>query len=180
MRSSANNEEAQQGARANDHGCHDPCSEQHGSRQPWSWLILNVRQSKMRHSTSIVVGTLLVSVYAGSLVCALRSEGKRSRLFFGIAVFLPTAALVSLGYVFWLLRDGWTIPRDTHGNYIRSEGITAVLKASDSALEYPPVLLLCALIAIPVVLYLWKTHARKEKTPNQAPEPTAPSGRGSS
>src|SRR5688572_31136443 len=38
------NEKAEQGARANDHGCHDPCSEQHGSRQPWSWLILNVRQ----------------------------------------------------------------------------------------------------------------------------------------
>jgi hypothetical protein len=35
---------AQQGARANDHGCHDPCSEQHGSRQPRSWLILNVSQ----------------------------------------------------------------------------------------------------------------------------------------
>src|SRR5688572_9409231 len=35
---------AQQGARANDHGCHDPCSEQHGSRQPRSWLILNVGQ----------------------------------------------------------------------------------------------------------------------------------------
>src|SRR5829696_5159644 len=35
---------AEQGARANDHGCHDPCSEQHGSRQPRSWLILNVRQ----------------------------------------------------------------------------------------------------------------------------------------
>src|SRR5215208_1015261 len=38
------NNGAQQGARANDHGCHDPCSEQHGSRQPRSWLILNVRQ----------------------------------------------------------------------------------------------------------------------------------------
>jgi hypothetical protein len=38
------NHTAQQGARANDHGCHDPCSEQHGSRQPRSWLILNVSQ----------------------------------------------------------------------------------------------------------------------------------------
>src|SRR5215208_3903669 len=38
------NNGAQQGARANDHGCHDPCSEQHGSRQPRSWLILNVSQ----------------------------------------------------------------------------------------------------------------------------------------
>ena len=35
---------AQQGARANDHGCHDPCSEQHGSRQPRSWLIFDVSQ----------------------------------------------------------------------------------------------------------------------------------------
>jgi hypothetical protein len=34
---------AEQAARANDHGCHDPCSEQHGSRQPRSWLILSVR-----------------------------------------------------------------------------------------------------------------------------------------
>ena len=138
----------------------------HAPRRPRSRQIYNVRQSKMRHSTSIVVGTLVVSVYVGSLVCALRSEGKRSRLFFGIAVFLPTAALVSLGYVFWLLRDGWTIPRDTHGNYIRSEGITAVLKASAAALEYPPLLFLFALIALPVVLHLWKTHARKEKRPN--------------
>jgi GNAT superfamily N-acetyltransferase len=43
---------AQQGARANDHGCHDPCSEQHGSRQPRSWLILNVRQKTSRFVTS--------------------------------------------------------------------------------------------------------------------------------
>src|SRR5688572_1842761 len=35
---------AQQGARANDHGCHVSCSEQHEPRQPRSWLILNVRQ----------------------------------------------------------------------------------------------------------------------------------------
>jgi hypothetical protein len=41
----APNEKAQPGARANDHGCHDPCSEQHGSRQPRSWLILNVGQN---------------------------------------------------------------------------------------------------------------------------------------
>jgi hypothetical protein len=33
----------QQGARANDHRCHDPCSEQHGSRQRRSWLIFDVR-----------------------------------------------------------------------------------------------------------------------------------------
>src|SRR5215212_4038635 len=33
---------AQQGARANDHGCHVSCSEQHEPRQPRSWLILNV------------------------------------------------------------------------------------------------------------------------------------------
>src|SRR5438045_9339476 len=43
----ATREKAEQGARANDHGCHDPCSEQHGSRQPRSWLILNVRQNTM-------------------------------------------------------------------------------------------------------------------------------------
>jgi hypothetical protein len=42
-----NPQSVQQGARANDHGCHDPCSEQHGSRQPRSWLILNVRQRSM-------------------------------------------------------------------------------------------------------------------------------------
>jgi hypothetical protein len=36
---------AEQAARANDHGCHDPCSEQHGSRQPQSWLILSVGQN---------------------------------------------------------------------------------------------------------------------------------------
>src|SRR5688572_7238955 len=40
------NQSAEQGARANDHGCHEPCSEQHGSRQPRSWLILNVSQKK--------------------------------------------------------------------------------------------------------------------------------------
>jgi hypothetical protein len=39
-------EKAQQGARANDHGCHDPCSEQHGSRQPRSWLIFDVGQMR--------------------------------------------------------------------------------------------------------------------------------------
>jgi hypothetical protein len=41
------NETAQQGARANDHGCHGSCSEQHEPRQPRSWLILNVRQKMM-------------------------------------------------------------------------------------------------------------------------------------
>jgi len=35
---------ALQGARANDHGCHVSCSEQHEPRQPRSWLILNVSQ----------------------------------------------------------------------------------------------------------------------------------------
>jgi hypothetical protein len=35
--------QAQQGARANDRGCHVSCSEQHEPRQPRSWLILNVR-----------------------------------------------------------------------------------------------------------------------------------------
>ena len=39
-------QKAEPGARANDHGCHDPCSEQHGSRQPRSWLILNVGRKK--------------------------------------------------------------------------------------------------------------------------------------
>jgi hypothetical protein len=38
---------AQQGARANDHGRHASCSEQHEPRRPRSWLILNVRQKKM-------------------------------------------------------------------------------------------------------------------------------------
>jgi hypothetical protein len=36
---------AEQGARANDHGCHVSCSEQHEPRQPRSWLILNVGQN---------------------------------------------------------------------------------------------------------------------------------------
>src|SRR6186997_1162202 len=49
---------AQQGARANDHGCHDPCSEQHGSRQPRSWLILNVGQ-KMKRLAAIVTACLV-------------------------------------------------------------------------------------------------------------------------
>ena len=39
---------AQQGARANDHGCHVSCSEQHEPRQPRSWLILNVRRKTAR------------------------------------------------------------------------------------------------------------------------------------
>jgi hypothetical protein len=38
---------AQQGAKANDYGCHDPRSEQHGSRQPRSWLILSVRRNRV-------------------------------------------------------------------------------------------------------------------------------------
>ena len=37
---------AEQGARANDHGRHASCSEQHESRRPRSWLILNVRRKK--------------------------------------------------------------------------------------------------------------------------------------
>src|SRR5215212_1709379 len=42
---------AQQGARANDHGCHISCSEQHEPRQPRSWLILSVRQKYENSST---------------------------------------------------------------------------------------------------------------------------------
>src|SRR5438034_3659983 len=38
-------ERAQQGARANDRGCHVSCSEQHEPRQPRSWLIFDVRRS---------------------------------------------------------------------------------------------------------------------------------------
>src|SRR5215208_3837962 len=54
------NNGAQQGARANDHGCHDPCSEQHGSRQPRSWLILNVGQNmKIIGVIACLVGTVL-------------------------------------------------------------------------------------------------------------------------
>src|SRR5688500_2475829 len=41
---------AEQGARANAHGCHVSCSEQHEPRQPRSWLILTVRQ-KLRQVT---------------------------------------------------------------------------------------------------------------------------------
>ncbi len=32
-------------ARANDHGCHDSCSEEHGSPHPRPWIILNVGQN---------------------------------------------------------------------------------------------------------------------------------------
>src|SRR5437868_5368357 len=42
---------AEQGARANHHGCHASCSEQHEPRQPRSWLILSVRQKKKRMKT---------------------------------------------------------------------------------------------------------------------------------
>jgi len=48
QRFTSDEEEAEQGARANDHGCHASCSEQHESRQPRSWLILNVRQRDER------------------------------------------------------------------------------------------------------------------------------------
>jgi hypothetical protein len=58
---------AQQGARANDHGCHDPCSEQHGSRQPRSWLIFDVRRPNpsnrapaQKQMSSVVIDTLAV------------------------------------------------------------------------------------------------------------------------
>src|SRR5215204_5124221 len=47
---------AEQGARANDHGCHASCSEQHESRQPRSWLILNVgRNMKLKRGAKISV-----------------------------------------------------------------------------------------------------------------------------
>jgi hypothetical protein len=62
---------AQQGARANDHGCHDPCSEQHGSRQPRSWLILDVSQ-KMK---SIIF--LLVAI--GVTACARKDAAVSPR-----------------------------------------------------------------------------------------------------
>src|SRR5215204_2008170 len=45
---------AQQGARANDHGCHVSCSEQHEPRQPRSWLILNVGQRTMKLDISTI------------------------------------------------------------------------------------------------------------------------------
>jgi hypothetical protein len=47
---------AQPGARANDHGCHASCAEPHEPRQPRSWLILNVRQKMHRRLwTSLVL-----------------------------------------------------------------------------------------------------------------------------
>src|SRR5215212_6355842 len=59
-------------SRANDHGCHDPCSEQHGSRQPWSWLILNVGQN-MRYVTALIGSILLITF------CACRPDSTTSR-----------------------------------------------------------------------------------------------------
>src|SRR5438034_5397220 len=53
-------ERAEQGARANDHGCHVSCSEQHEPRQPRSWLILNVRQM-----TTSKVKALVECAFAG-------------------------------------------------------------------------------------------------------------------
>jgi hypothetical protein len=47
--SCSNEKEAEQDARANDHGRHASCSEQHEPRQPRSWLILNVRQKMKTH-----------------------------------------------------------------------------------------------------------------------------------
>jgi hypothetical protein len=46
---------AEQGARANDHGCHVSCSEQHEPRQPRSWLILNVGQNLGARSPAKIV-----------------------------------------------------------------------------------------------------------------------------
>src|SRR5688572_24303107 len=46
---------AQQGARANDHGCHVSCSEQHEPHQPRSWLILNVGR-KLMHILRKILG----------------------------------------------------------------------------------------------------------------------------
>jgi len=60
-------QEAQQGARANDHGCHDPCSEQHEVRQTRSWLILNVNQKPLPMKTPIkyvVVSAAIIVVAA--------------------------------------------------------------------------------------------------------------------
>jgi hypothetical protein len=70
--SDLNGQKAQQGARANDHGCYDRCSEQHGSRQPRSWLILNVSQMKTTHLPSVAVTTLLV-------LCAAAARGDSAK-----------------------------------------------------------------------------------------------------
>src|SRR5215217_7599237 len=67
---SPNEKRAQQGARANDHGCHVSCSEQHEPRQPRSWLILNVRQkvnasplvSKIASWTMLSIGGVLLAI----------------------------------------------------------------------------------------------------------------------
>src|SRR5215217_6683299 len=56
--------EAEQGARANDHGCHASCSEQHGSRQPRSWLILNVRQRMKAKVIAIISGAIWTLIAA--------------------------------------------------------------------------------------------------------------------
>ena len=113
----------------------------------------------MRHSTRIVVETLWVGVYAGSLFCGLRFKGKKSFVFLAIAALLAAATLAFFAYVFWLLRDGWTPPSDGQGNYIRSKGLEAVEKAYGAALTSPPIWGLILLVILPAVLHL-VTRAR--------------------
>src|SRR5215204_6576647 len=62
---------AEQGARANDHGCHASCSEQHESRQPRSWLILNVGRSTMKIMRCILVH--LTFMLGAVVLCGLVS-----------------------------------------------------------------------------------------------------------
>src|SRR5688500_13057819 len=69
------NDPAQQGARANDHGCHVSCSEQHETRQPRSWLILNVGQNMMRKSIHLLL--LFLSIVP-SAICADASKAAKA------------------------------------------------------------------------------------------------------
>jgi len=74
-------QKAQQGARANDHGCHGSCSEQHEPRQPRSCLILNVRQTKMLFAISAfewIFGAFVLGIAALGIGAAFQSSRKRS------------------------------------------------------------------------------------------------------
>ena len=112
----------------------------------------------MLQTERIIVSTAWVSIYAGSLLCALLLKGQKSKVFLCIAVFLALATSVLLVYFAWLFRDGmmFTPPHP------KSEGIEAVNKVARRLFASLGFWFLCTLVVMPVVLYL----ARKRKVKN--------------
>jgi hypothetical protein len=101
-------------------------------------------------------------VYAGSLICALVLKGKKAQLLLWLAAFLAVSILSLFSYVLWIVRDGYVLPRDAQGNYVRSEGWDAIRKAFGPAFESPWFAFLCLLAVIPAMMYLLKTRYGKK------------------